>query len=867
MWLVLFGFVLTVMNLKASDGSETLSTVRSPEGLTNNVNRVSDIDVAERALKDGLFDIAQNRAQGVLFAKDSDCALRKRAFSVVMSIYERSASTNDWLKVFEMPSLDGRPLPMGDTSSVMLRDYWHARALIRAGRKTEAAAILDLVHRVVPSQDVIEIPVLRLLAYALASTGRRSEAIAMLEEKVDGNPEVALDLGRIFLHDGKFKEAAKTLSSIEDSAGDPFIVATASLLRAKALQDGGDVTNALKHLASMRQSKTMLSPDFRALALSSEAIVISRDSIDAKSVGLAEEAVATAESAFVRLDCEMTLAEILAMCGLDQKAAACTRRLVEMAPRSFEVASTVKNVADALNDAGLYDVALGEYSLYLSSFSGTSQEAEVQRGRAKALMGLGRQAEAAAAFLKAGELCGNDQDCKMANLYSAAEAQKAAGFFKQAISTIALIVASNPSVEMLAAARLLEAESLVKIDSSAATEAFLKVGEGFANRPEGTKALFRAAELIVLADSKSPSPEFRARAISLYERAASSADPQIRASSLLGIGLIRQHAGQYAEALASFDAAARVEDGGGACEQARLMGAEALLALGRAEEATASVSELIRTRPDSLWYRDAVFWMGRRSFNSGDYTGAEKYFAEFVSQWAEDSKADSALLFEAHAQFQQKKFQMTVDTVVKLVAAYPDSNCLAYAQFIQAEAMCEILQFDAAVLIYDVVIETAKDQVLRLGAMGRRGDCLFTLGADNSVRYAESIKAYEAVLADPAVKQLDMILQCEYKIGRSLEKSGRTGEAKDRYYTRVVLRFEQEQAKAGVAKDSPARIWYARAVLGVAGILERREDFDSAIAMLSRLSAEDYPGAGEAIQRIQAIQEERRKFGSETTNP
>ena len=296
------------------------------------------------------------------------------------------------------------------------------------------------------------------------------------------------------------------------------------------------------------------------------------------------------------------------------------------------------------------------------------------------------------------------------------------------------------------------------------------------------------------------------------------------------------------------------------------MRAEALLILRRTEEAVSAVQAMLKETSDSKWYREAMFWMARRSFNTSDYVQAEKYFGHYVDSWPNESKADNALLFKAQAQFQQKHFQDSIDTALKLINEYPESSSVVLAQFLHAEALTELLQFDAAILLYDVVIQTAMDDPLRATAMARRGDCLFTLGSDNAVRYAESIAAYEAVVASPAKQPFDILLQCEYKIGRSLDKAGRSKEASERYYANVICRFEQTDNAQRVAGDSPARIWYSRAVFGAAEIFERGEDWAAAVAMLERITKAGFPGAEEAARRIERMKKDRLDPATKITN-
>ncbi len=860
-------FYATLLALLAVNGArggvETLpqdvvtGSVAAVEAPTGGVAfAVSDISVAESALRDGLFGMAKSRAESVLDTAEMDSEMRDRAFVVLMSVYERTLEPEAWLKIFEDRVSDGVKWPEGDEAFARLSAYWKARALIWASQNDAAIGVLSQVLAMTDAEDVLHVPVLRLLAYALAVSGRAAEAIDLLGTEMNPTPEVIMDRARLFLQAGEAVAAASLLEPLAAFTNQVETSAMASLLRARALGDGGLRTNALTVLAELAAGPSTLPADTRALAMSAAAVLLSKDKIDAQSVPMAEKAVSIAESPVIRQECEMTLALILARCGLSDKAAASTRRLIAAAPRSAAVAETVRLVADQLLAVNMLQPALDEYNLFLSSFSGSPFENTAQRGRGIALSRIGQHAEAAIAYLKAAELSKEVSD-KVSNLFSAAEAQRKAGFYRQAIATLVSLRGLSPSGPVVVAARLLEAECMAELDPQAAYSALIRLTEEFPSTSEAYTAFFLAARLKVLEDAKASTPEGQARAVELYQFATESPDPELKASSLLGIGLVKFHGGEYQDSLTNFELAVAVFGGGEACDQARLMGAEALLMLRRAEEAVAAVRAMLNEASNSKWYREALFWMARRSFNTSDYAQAEQHFGRYADTWPNETKTDNALLFKAQAQFQQKHFQESIDTVLKLINEYPESSSVVLAQFLHAEALTELLQFDAAILLYDVVIQTATDDPLRASAMARRGDCLFTLGADNAVRYAESIAAYEAVLASPTRQAFEILLQCEYKIGRSLDKAGRSKEASERYYANVICRFEQSDSALQVAVDSPTRVWYSRAVFGAAEIFERSEDWVAAVAMLERITKTGFPGAEEAARRIERMKKDR----------
>ncbi len=825
---------------------------------------VPAIELAENAYRDALDDLAWKAGVEALFGSASDATVRQRAFTVLMKTCERRRPAADWLADLTAGVIDGRALPVDDAVLAALRSYWTGRALVAAGRPDEAVAALTALRAALPPGDPLGEPVLRLEAFAMGLAGRTEEAERLLATLAEPGADVLFDRSRLLLEAGRPADAAALLADLAGDTNQVEEAAMAALLRARALDDAGAVTNALAVLASALAAPGM-PPDHVALALAASAMMRARESADDAAVDLAERAVAAAASPPIRLACRIELARTLAIRGRTERALGEARALVAAAPRSAAVAVAVKAVADIHLAAGRFAEALDVYALFVASFTGSPLEASVRRGQGLALSGVGRHGEAASAFQAAVALS-EDAEAKRANLFNLAEAKRAGGLAREAQTVVQDLLGLEPPEPMQAAARLLAAECLAELDPGVASAAFIRVATEFPMRAEAGRALYRAAQIAAASETEMATAEGRERALDLYRRASEFSDPRLRAPALLGMGLMALRLDRPAEALAAFEAAADVVDGGVARDQARFMKAEALLALGREAEAVAAASAMIGSGADAAWSSEALFWMGRRQFNAGDFAAAEASFSDYVVKWPQAAKADSAMLLAAQAQFHRGRYDAAIETAAALVATHPGSRCVPAAEFTHAEALCELLQFDAALLLFDAVVKSARDDDLRLRAMGRRGDCFFTLGEDNAVRYAESVAAYEAVIAHPAPKSFETILQCQYKIGRSLEKAGRVDEALRRYYQDVILMFEREGGEAGHAANSPSRIWYSRAALDAAEILERRQDWKAAGEMLGRIAGGGFPGAEEAARRLARLRDGRlpAQAGAET---
>ena len=69
------------------------------EAVTNRASySVSDINVAENALRDGLHPLAREHAVSAMYSTNSAQVCRNRAFTVIMAAYEQELPPEEWGK-------------------------------------------------------------------------------------------------------------------------------------------------------------------------------------------------------------------------------------------------------------------------------------------------------------------------------------------------------------------------------------------------------------------------------------------------------------------------------------------------------------------------------------------------------------------------------------------------------------------------------------------------------------------------------------------------------------------------------------------------------------------------------------------------
>ena len=183
---------------------------------------------------------------------------------------------------------------------------------------------------------------------------------------------------------------------------------------------------------------------------------------------------------------------------------------------------------------------------------------------------------------------------------------------------------------------------------------------------------------------------------------------------------------------------------------------------------------------------------------------------------------------------------------------------MAEARFFQADALSELGEFAAAILLFDEVITKYPSSYLVDAAWGRKGDCQFTLGADDANRYYEAMQSYRAVL-NSATAPRDLKRQADYKLGRCLWKLGKNDEAFEQYYTRVVTSYLDDRRKGTPLSDGD-KVWFTRAAFDAAEIMETQGKWRNAIRVLQRVVDTGVPAAGDALKRIEKIRSDHWLF-------
>ena len=510
-------------------------------------------------------------------------------------------------------------------------------------------------------------------------------------------------------------------------------------------------------------------------------------------------------------------------------------------------AGLLRRLGDAYLGASRYADADGVFRQVLESFGDAGGSAS--RGLALALTGMGRDAEAALVFERAAASPSADPELAADSLFRAGDRYLAARQFRKALDAYDRFLGGGESRvrrELASRAIFQRGATLAAMnETAAAVEAFETLARTYPQSQEAADALLGIGELHLSQERYEPAAAAFARVMDAYPGGA------VYWRALHGRGMARYHLWEP-RAVEDFERVAAAPAAEAAMvEHSRFMQAMCLYRLGRDAEALQLCRDFRQRYPSSAWAPPAHFWIARFEYNTGNTAVAEAEFLSFVETYPAHELAAQGLLRAGLCASRRQQYLLAIEQFGRMARLYPQSELLAEARFHQAEAMVQLGRYATAILGYEEVIKSAGDREMAGMAWGRKGDCQFTLGAEEPARYEEAVQSYLAVLKIPGLR-LEFAMQAAYKLGLTYEKLGRAEEALELYYGRVMMPFllERENGKLPV---EAARIWFSRAARGAADIVEARKDWRRLVRILERAASADVEFSAEAKSRIQAV--------------
>ncbi len=802
-----------------------------------------NLSVARTALQDRLYAVAERHAKTELGSGDT---AQSRDAALILLLEALAGQRKfDELSNLAAPRLAETADDPAVQSSI---SYWYALALLETGENQKAAELAERASGI--PGGVLSDDLLRIAARARLHDGKNEAAwviFSALDQRSTNavsRAANALEWATSLANAGRDDAALEVLRIQSELPCRTAASDDGALLRARILHKQGKTSDATAIFTQLTQRNDVEEPAAVQAALELSAI-----NWDA---GKTNDAVAFARSAYERSTQAETkrlsgfrLGDLLATLPDNMsEGMALVKQLVREYPDADDSRAALQKLADTLLMSGHPVHAESIYRILLETYPNAAEnDYRVLQGRGWARLELGRHQEAAADFLAAMKVATNDQ-AKVECLFKAGDAQNAGKQYADAAQTYRKIVDTYPKHELAIRALFQCADALERAGRREnAEQGYLEVARQHPDHPLAPQAMLRLAALQSEAGQYKESIQTFSAILAGYQ------DKEIRMSAFLGRGKAHYRSYRFQDAMQDF--AAIAENDPNHRDEARYMLTLCLYGVGRDKDARAAASAFIADFPESPRLADMTLWLGKFDFNQAQYKEAFNAFSSYFRRWPEERWADAALLWAARAAFFGNEFSECVETVSTLVRQFPQSQRIPEASLLQADALMEMARFEEAVVILDRVMNLSPDGEWCAAAWLRKGDCLYIMGADNNTRYEDAISAYQHRIKlggnTPA-----MLMQINFKIGRCLEKLKRYDDAIDRYYSGVVVFYQEERAKGTWFNDASTSC-LIRAVFSVAEIYERQHKYEPAVSILQRLMNLGVPGAEEARARIERL--------------
>ncbi len=804
---------------------------------------------ARAALEDGLYALVQKQAEGFLDAHDDlEASAAREATLLLLEALHAQGQHEVVLK--RASALRGRWARAGQEDALI---FWLALAQHGLDRCEKALALTETFDDDYPDSPY-RARVARLRAWCQWQSGEAETAIAAFSSFAASHPDDAeadinlLEWGKALLAVGQFEDARGPLETLAGQSrtnsltregrywlGRSHLVAqewaVASNAFATLLSDG-DLQERLRArvwFAMADVHEGLGEPEGAARALR-EGITAARDPLEQRQGNL-------------------RLGRLLLAGGDVTNAVPLLKSLIAADPGKSDSEAAQLYLSAALLDQGRHAQAADEYQHYLETFTNSLGIARACRGKGWALLSLERYAEAAGSFLKAHELL-TDPEARARCLFKAGDAYFANKQFKLARDAYAGARGEYPEAEFRPEILFQLGECAARLGETDEAETLLRqLPQEFPLAPVSQEALLRVGQMLGEQQRWQDAIDTFDELMSTYPGSA------FYAEALHAKAMVEYRLFHFDRSLEHLQRIVTDFPDSPLVEQAYFQRGMCNYWLGRDEQALKTCESFLERYPDSRHVADVVFWLAKYHFNRSEYEWAEHYMRRFAADFPQQPLADEALYWAAVSAAGRKEYVTAVDLINQLIKDYPLSTRIPEARFSQADALSMLAKPAGAILIFDEIINKYTDSWLVAAAWGRKGDCQFTLGAEDPERYKESIESYRIAANDPEA-DLDLVMQAEYKIGRSLEKLGRIDDAFEQYYVRLVVRYFEDLDR-GIRHNAASRVWFTRAAFAAADIMQDRDDWRRVVDILERVIEADVEATQSARDRIKDIRAER----------
>lgn len=799
------------------------------------------------ALEDGLHEVAQKQFEQYLRSARLTRDERAEVTILLARALYGQGKYAEALDALARAAQRG-PLPRADETA-----FWKASCQVKLGRGEAALADLADFESKYPTSKYLP-QTIRLRGWCCLKAGKNAEAFRAFEQydrdfgRTEEAPANLLDWAENLASLGRDDEAVKVFEKLAQFPAEKDAVQEGRLRLGLLLvrkKKGEAARIPLDALANQENARL----DRRAEAWFVLSQVYEEQKDAAGATNTLVRGIERAPTPELRQRGRTLLGQALLRTGHVDEGAGILKEIISANSRDPASALLQLELAQAYLDAGNNAKAVEEFQNYVEAFTNRSGQAQAQCGKGWALSNLGRFAEGALAFEKACLLFETPAE-KEQCLFKTADAYFSNRQYKLALEAYERVLCEFPQSSLAPHAKFQACESLVRLQQKQeAGKRLRELTEKHPQSPFAERALLRVAEL---AEEDGRLPDAAAG----YEKVmAAYTNGAYYDNALFSHGLLSYRLLRFNEALADFERVVKDFPESRFGEQAFYYRGWSRYMMGQDALAVAICTNFLARYPNSASVPDVLFWLGRCEYNSGKYERSEELFVRLAEKHPDHALAADARFWAGRSAQQRKEYRRAVEHFTRLAKEHPDSPRIAEARLYQGEALSEMVEtVSSAILVFDEIINKHPTNGVVTRARLRKGDCQFTLGANDAKRYEEAIESYKAAAASAAAEP-DQKLEAEFKIGRCLEKTGKTNEAFEQYYARVVCSYLHDLAE-GSDGGGAAEPWFTRAAFRAADLMEAERNWRQAIRILERVIESGVPAGADAERRIKQIRSE-----------
>ncbi|MCC5807574.1 MAG: tetratricopeptide repeat protein [Opitutales bacterium] len=272
-------------------------------------------------------------------------------------------------------------------------------------------------------------------------------------------------------------------------------------------------------------------------------------------------------------------------------------------------------------------------------------------------------------------------------------------------------------------------------------------------------------------------------------------------------------------------------------------------------EAGNMVFEDLRERYPASGPAILSFLISARDFGAGDSLGAaQQTLRQLADEYRESEYAPIALwetAIYAERRGTNSALRDAVTTLEDLIQRYPGHPLVFYARLKQADISRKLNDFGSALMLYERMLRAYPDHPERYRVEMGRGDCLLARGSVDEGSLEDAALVYERIVDLPSAPY-DARVEAGVKLAVALRLLGRTDEAGRALWT-VRTRFDPS-LNADVRLERQGRYWLARALLELAAEAEEEGNVGGAQRLYTAILEGGLPGRATARSRLERFE-------------